>query len=49
MPRFNWEILATGNTARAFARAVARSRTGKLMPVGNRTQESANEFGAAFR
>jgi len=48
MPKLNWGILATGNIARAFARGVAHSRTGKLIAVGSRSQESADKFGAEF-
>ena len=48
MPKLKWGILATGHIAHAFANGVAHSRTGELIAVGSRTQESADKFGAEF-
>jgi predicted dehydrogenase len=41
----NWGILATGNIANTFARALKLSTTGKLVAAGSRTQEGADRFG----
>ncbi len=43
-----WGILATGNIARAFAQGLSHSKTGKLVAVGSRSQESAVRFGQEF-
>jgi predicted dehydrogenase len=43
-----WGILGTGTIARTFARALPRSRTGKLVAVGSRTQASADAFAREF-
>ncbi len=43
-----WGILGTGRIAGVFARGVAQSRTGTLVAVGSRTQESAEAFGTSF-
>ncbi len=43
-----WGILATGNIARAFAQGLTHSKTGKLVAVGSRSQESAQRFGQEF-
>lgn len=40
----NWGILATGGIARQFARSLKHSKTGTLVAVGSRTQESADKF-----
>jgi len=40
-----WGIIGTGNIARKFALGVSRSRTGKLIAVGSRSQEKADAFG----
>ena len=42
--RLNWGIIATGGIARAFAGGVAHSRTGRVVAVGSRSQESAEKF-----
>jgi predicted dehydrogenase/aryl-alcohol dehydrogenase-like predicted oxidoreductase len=44
----SWGILGTGKIARAFARELPHSQTGKLLAVGSRTQESADTFAAEF-
>ncbi len=44
--RLSWGILGTGFIARRFARALAESRTGKLVAVGSRTRAEADRFGA---
>jgi len=46
--RVNWGILATGGIARAFARGVARSKTGKVVAVGSRSAEGAQKFAREF-
>jgi predicted dehydrogenase len=43
-----WGILGTGGIAHTFARALAKSRTGKLVAVGSRTQASADAFAKEF-
>jgi predicted dehydrogenase len=43
-----WGILGTGSIAHTFARDLRKSRTGKLVAVGSRTQESADRFAAEF-
>jgi predicted dehydrogenase len=43
-----WGIIATGQIARTFAKALARSRTGRLVAVASRTQASADRFGNEF-
>ncbi|HEX8237179.1 MAG TPA: aldo/keto reductase [Abditibacteriaceae bacterium] len=43
-----WGILGTGNIAHTFAKAVGESRTGRLVAVGSRSQESADKFGNEF-
>lgn len=40
----NWGIIATGGIARAFARGVARSRLGRVVAVGSRSREAAEQF-----
>ncbi|HEX8521846.1 MAG TPA: aldo/keto reductase [Tepidisphaeraceae bacterium] len=46
--QLKWGILATGNIAGTFAKALPHSKTGKLVAVGSRSQESANRFGDEF-
>jgi predicted dehydrogenase/aryl-alcohol dehydrogenase-like predicted oxidoreductase len=48
MNKLNWGILSTGNIAKAFARALATSKTGKLVAVGSRSQAGADKFGDEF-
>ena len=43
-----WGILGAGKIARTFAKAMPTSRTGKLVAVGSRSQESADKFAAEF-
>src|SRR4028119_1028951 len=43
-----WGILGTGNIARTFAKAVGESKTGRLVAIGSRSQESADKFGSEF-
>ncbi|MCE0522120.1 MAG: aldo/keto reductase [Methylacidiphilales bacterium] len=43
-----WGILGPGGIAHTFARGLAGSRTGKLVAVGSRTQESADAFAKEF-
>ncbi len=40
-----WGILSTGRIAGTFAKGMAESRTGRLVAVGSRSQESADKFG----
>ncbi len=46
--RVAWGIIGTGNIARTFARGLAKSRTGKLVAAGSRTQASAEAFAKEF-
>ena len=43
-----WGIMGTGMIAHTFANGLAKSRTGKLVAVGSRTQKSADSFAAEF-
>ena len=43
-----WGIIGTGMIAHTFARGVAKSRTGRLVAVGSRTQKTANAFAQEF-
>jgi predicted dehydrogenase len=43
-----WGILGTGSIARKFARGLQESKTGKLVAIGSRTEESAQSFAADF-
>jgi len=43
-----WGILGTGNIAKSFAQALAKSTTGDLVAVGSRKQETADAFGDKF-
>ena len=43
-----WGIIGTGNIARAFARGLAHSKTGRLLAVGSRSPASAEKFGEQF-
>ncbi|GAC1370709.1 MAG: aldo/keto reductase [Ktedonobacteraceae bacterium] len=42
----NWGIIGTGRIAGVFAAGLAKSKTGKLIAVASRTQETADRFGA---
>lgn len=44
----NWGILATGGIAKAFAKGVSLSKTGKLVAVGSRSRQSADEFAKSY-
>ncbi|HWB53006.1 MAG TPA: aldo/keto reductase [Tepidisphaeraceae bacterium] len=44
----NWGILGTGNIAKAFAKHLPHSRTGKLVAVASRSQETADAFAREF-
>lgn len=43
-----WGILGTGNIAKAFARALPHSETGRVVAVGSRNKGTANKFGKEF-
>ncbi len=42
--KLKWGVLGTGNIARTFAKGVRASKSGELVAVGSRTQESADKF-----
>ena len=46
--KLKWGILATGHIAGAFAEGVQHSRTGTLVAVASRSQESADRFADQF-
>ncbi|HLP26471.1 MAG TPA: Gfo/Idh/MocA family oxidoreductase [Acidobacteriota bacterium] len=46
--RLQWGILGTGMIARRFATDLATSRTGRLVAIGSRGQETADRFAADF-
>ena len=43
-----WGIIGAGNIARAFARSLANSTTGRLVAVGSRSRQKADRFAAEF-
>lgn len=43
-----WGLLATGNIAKAFAKGLAKSKTGRLVACGSRSKETAEKFGKEF-
>ncbi len=43
--KLQWGIIATGNIAAAFARALKHTRRGELLAVASRTQDGAEMFG----
>jgi predicted dehydrogenase/aryl-alcohol dehydrogenase-like predicted oxidoreductase len=45
----NWGIIGTGRIAKIFARSLKNSKTGSLIAVGSRFQESADKFGQEFK
>src|SRR5262245_53685374 len=47
--QLNWGILGTGMIAKALARAINQSTTGKLAAVGSRAQATADKFGDEFK
>ena len=46
--KLRWGIIGLGGIARSFAKGVAGSKTGQLVAVGSRTQESAERFAGDF-
>ena len=46
--KLNWGVLATGSIAHTFARALAHSKTGRLVAVGSRTAAAATAFGQQY-
>jgi predicted dehydrogenase len=48
MNSLSWGILSTGRIAGIFAKNLSKSKTGKLVAVGSRTQTSADRFGADY-
>ncbi len=46
--KLGWGILGTGAIAKAFAQGVTHSKTGTLVAVGSRSEESANKFADQF-
>ncbi|HTS18401.1 MAG TPA: Gfo/Idh/MocA family oxidoreductase [Verrucomicrobiae bacterium] len=48
MNSLSWGILGTGRIAGVFAKNLPKSKTGKLVAVGSRSQTSADRFGAEF-
>jgi len=45
----NWGIIGTGAIASAFARAVANSKSGKVVAVGSRTKAAADKFADEYK
>ncbi len=46
--KLKWGILGTGNIAHAFAKGIDASKSGELVAVGSRSQESADKFGVEY-
>jgi len=46
--KISWGILGTGSIAKKFASELPFSRTGSLVAVGSRSQESADHFATVF-
>ena len=44
----NWGIIGLGGIAHRFASELPESKTGKLVAVGSRSQETADKFGAQY-
>jgi saccharopine dehydrogenase-like NADP-dependent oxidoreductase len=44
----NWGILGAGNIAKALAKGLASSKTGKLLAVGSRDEAKAEAFAKEF-
>jgi len=44
----SWGIIGTGNISKTFASGLAKSRTGKLVAVGSRSQAPAEAFAAKY-
>jgi predicted dehydrogenase/aryl-alcohol dehydrogenase-like predicted oxidoreductase len=47
--RLAWGIIGAGHIAKALARGLEHSRTGRLLAVGSRTIEKANAFADEFK
>jgi predicted dehydrogenase/aryl-alcohol dehydrogenase-like predicted oxidoreductase len=47
--KIRWGILGTGAIARCFADNLPASRTGRLVAVGSRSQETADKFAAEYK
>ncbi|OGF45579.1 MAG: hypothetical protein A2452_10455 [Candidatus Firestonebacteria bacterium RIFOXYC2_FULL_39_67] len=47
--KLNWGIIGTGKIAKRFAIGLAHSKTGRLIAVGSRSEESACKFGDEFK
>jgi predicted dehydrogenase/aryl-alcohol dehydrogenase-like predicted oxidoreductase len=48
MANLNWGIIGTGAIAKTFAHGLTQSKTGKLVAVGSRSQETADAFGDEY-
>lgn len=48
MTSLKWGILGTGSIAHTFAKGVRESKSGELIAVGSRSQESADKFGNEY-
>jgi len=46
--RICWGIMGTGGIAKAFAEALKQSNDAKLLAIGSRTKQSAEDFGVAL-
>jgi predicted dehydrogenase/aryl-alcohol dehydrogenase-like predicted oxidoreductase len=46
--KLRWAIIGAGTISQTFAAGVAASRTGDLIAVGSRNQETADQFGERF-
>ncbi len=46
--KLSWGIIAAGNIAGTFAKALAESATGQLVAIGSRAQATADRFGDKF-
>src|ERR1700761_375516 len=46
--QLSWGIIGAGGIAGTFAQGLAKSRTGKLVAVGSRSQEGADAFAKKF-
>jgi len=47
--KLRWGIIGTGGIARTLAETIPQSRTGELVAVGSRRQETADAFGEEFQ
>src|SRR5579872_265752 len=48
MDNLRWGILGAGKFAGTFAKGIAASRTGTLVAIGSRSQETADRFGDEY-